>query len=452
MKRILFPGQGAQLDPPAPAAGQHELDAVPLGIQGDAGVIAVGQEIIVADVADELLATGGFDLDSALVLVVDGRDFQILDSRAAETDGLEIHQHVPFARDFEGTGGAAFAPVAGDGFVVVEDRGDGRRCLGAIVMLGKEAVDGFGVFQFPFGIPRGAGDEPDLRGHGIGQPPGQAEQPIHVGRTGLPGLQGVGQVVVVGVVVFGTDKVAFHPRAAPVVALAVGGAGFECGGIKGDGGAGHIRRQRGHVMRRQAPAGNRDFDLRGIGFEVGVNSVKAASPLGPANRVFTFGKKTGQVIELGIVAGDLPGAGRNDLGIIGGKAVAIGNDIQVEPEGDFDAAAVGVVEDALKGDDALAEDLVIVQVLVVQGDVGAKVVIIEQIGGPEEVAVHIPAGHPAPAVAGAGGGKPGAGEAVLDLEIMKHFIMAVEVVVVDEQEIHPHPATWSSTNVQSSQE
>ena len=340
--------------------------------------------------------------------------------------------------------GHALAPIAGEGLVLVDDLCDGLRRGGTIVALRVFAIGRFRGGIFAGVIPGHLGDIGHLRVNGIGQPPGEAVKALEVRRAGLPGLDGLRQVQVVGIVIFRAAAVAFEPRAAPIFAVTINGPALAAGRVFGNGGTDDVRRQAGNVFGVNAPAGHCHPDLRGALLDRLVEGIEHIMPHLVAGLVFkdALGLEAQQVIQVRVISDDLAHARRHQLRVVRPDLLLLQlgwQQVDIQAQADLHTARVGVGNDFLKLRHAFAEGLLVGETLVVPGTVRAEVVIVEQVGSAEAVLVRVPTRPAAPGMAAAGRRHPDArGDAVMR-HVVEHLVVAgFAVIVVDVEEIHPH--------------
>ena len=97
-----------------------------------------------------------------------------------------------------------------------------------------------------------------------------------------------------------------------------------------------------------------------------------------------------------IVGYDLPHPRFRDPWVVGLFLVNRRNRIEFDSQSDLDAASVGIVENAAKEIHAFAEDLSVIETLVVQSYVRAEVIIIKQVGRAKAIRIGIHAARTAP--------------------------------------------------------
>src|ERR1019366_4716447 len=128
-------------------------------------------------------------------------------------------------------------PIAGKGFVLVDDLRDGRRGNRTVIALCVFAINLFRGSVFVGARPGDLCHVGHLRVDGISQPPGEAIETLEVGRARIPSLDGFREVQVIRIVVFRTAAVPFQPWAPPVFAGAINGSVLATSGVFGNGGA-----------------------------------------------------------------------------------------------------------------------------------------------------------------------------------------------------------------------
>ena len=233
--------------PPAPKSTLSKRSQWPCSMKPTQRPPSLHGAFLVPFCCAELAATSGSPLAS-LAMHAEGGDVEQIPAAAA---GLGKRRR-----------GHALAPIAGEGLVLVDDLRDGRGGGGAIVALRVFAIDLFRGGVFAGVRPGHLRDVGHLGINGVGQPPGEAIEALHVRRAGLPGLDGLREIQVVGVVIFRAAAIPLQPRAAPVFAGAINRPVLAAGGVFGNRRADHIRRQAGHIFGVDAPAGHGHADLR----------------------------------------------------------------------------------------------------------------------------------------------------------------------------------------------
>ena len=248
-----------------PGAKVHIVEAQPVAMldEPDAQTAFAARGVLRA------VLLGGIGRDQRLALAVlrmhaEGGDVQQV---AAGSIGLGKRRR-----------GHAFAPIAGERLVLVDDLGDGIGRERAVVLLRVFAIDRLGGGILACVIPGHLGDIGHLGINGVGQPPGQAVEALEIRRAVLPGLDGLREIQVVGVVVFRAAAVTLQPGTAPVLAVAVDRAVLAARRVLGDGRADYVRGQGGHVFGADAPTGDGHADLRGALLDRLVEAVKDVVP------------------------------------------------------------------------------------------------------------------------------------------------------------------------------
>ena len=176
------------------------------------------------------------------------------------------------------------------------------------------------------------------------------------------------QVHVVGVVVFRAAEIPLQPGAAPELAPAVDAAALATVGIGRDRGADHVRRQLVDRRGHQPPAGHRQHGPRRAGLHARVEPVENPPPCLVRRLVLAdaFRLEAEQVVQVGVIVGDLVDPGRDKLRIVDGRLVVGHHEVEVHAQPDPHAARVGVGDDLLEQARPLAEDLDVGERLVVQ--------------------------------------------------------------------------------------
>ena len=103
----------------------------------------------------------------------------------------------------------------------------------------------------------------------------------------------------------------------------------------------------------------------------------AEDPLPRRVTAASFRDKANQVVQARIVGRDLIHAGSDDIRIVCFGLVVVGNQVDVQPQTDPNAAGMRIDDNLLEERHSLAEGLFIAEVLIMQGAICTEVVIIE---------------------------------------------------------------------------